>query len=130
MPRQLSFACQQRTRLHAEQEARRKQAMTIGREKPPAKLHMQELRDMNQIELTQDDRDKRWNDANAVKKVIHTMTMCGHAYSNTTKDDYSYSPGILTDICACVVTSMRQLPVPAVCADCTLGRAGRLSGGR
>ena len=43
--------------------------MKITREKQPAKLRMQELRDMNQVELTQDDRDKRMKDANTATKV-------------------------------------------------------------
>ena len=51
--------------------------MTVTKEKPPAKLRMQELRELNQIELTQDDKDKRRNDANAAKRVsdlINDMT--------------------------------------------------------
>jgi hypothetical protein len=55
--------------LDAEAEARRLEAMKITREKQPAKLRMQELRDMNQVELTQDDRDKRMKDANTATKV-------------------------------------------------------------
>lgn len=56
-------------KLDAEVEVRRSEAMKLTREKPPAKLRMQELRDMNQVELTQDDRDKRLKDANAAIKV-------------------------------------------------------------
>ncbi len=62
-------------KLEAEAEARRIEAMKITKEKPAAKLRMQELRDMNQTELTQDDRDKRLKDANAVTKVPSTFTM-------------------------------------------------------
>ena len=56
-------------KLDAEAEARRLEAMKITREKQPAKLRMQELRDMNLVELTQDDRDKRMKDANTATKV-------------------------------------------------------------
>lgn len=56
-------------KLDAGAEVRRLEAMNLTREKPPAKLRMQELRDMNQVELTQDDRDKRLKDANAATKV-------------------------------------------------------------
>lgn len=56
-------------KLDVEREARRMEAMKITREKPAAKLRMQELRDINQIELTQDDRDKRLKDANTSHKV-------------------------------------------------------------
>lgn len=53
---------------------RRLEAMKLTREKPAAKLRMQELRDMNQVSLTQDDRDKRLKDANAATKVILRAT--------------------------------------------------------
>ena len=57
-------------KLETEAEVRRLEAMKMTREKPPAKLRMQELRDINQVELTQDDRDKRLKDANAATKVV------------------------------------------------------------
>lgn len=56
-------------KLDTEAETRRLEAMKITKEKPPAKLRMQELRDMNQVELTQDDKDKRLKDANAARPV-------------------------------------------------------------
>ena len=44
-------------------------AMKLSKERPPAKLRMQELRDLNQVELTEDDREKRYKEANALPKA-------------------------------------------------------------
>ena len=43
--------------------------MKLTKERAPAKLRMQELRDMNQAELMQEDKDKRYKDANEPKRV-------------------------------------------------------------
>jgi hypothetical protein len=59
----------QKRQLQAELEGRRKEAMKVSREKKPAKLRMQELRDLNQVELTQDDIDRRLDASNAPTKV-------------------------------------------------------------
>ncbi|EIE22278.1 hypothetical protein COCSUDRAFT_55974 [Coccomyxa subellipsoidea C-169] len=78
-------------KLEAEAEARRLEAMKITKEKPAAKLRMQELRDMNQIELTQDDRDKRLKDANAVTKIVPSGGLVGFQVAeDLLVKDYDY----------------------------------------
>ena len=43
--------------------------MKVTKERPPGKLRMQELRDLNQAELMQEDKDRRYKDANEPKRV-------------------------------------------------------------
>ncbi|CAL8468757.1 g8297 [Coccomyxa elongata] len=80
-------------KLDAEAEVRRLEAMKLTREKPPAKLRMQELRDMNQVELTQDDRDKRLKDANAATKIVPSGGLVGFRVAEDllVKDYNNYS---------------------------------------
>ncbi|KAK9915043.1 hypothetical protein WJX75_004069 [Coccomyxa subellipsoidea] len=78
-------------KLDAEAEARRLEAMKITREKQPAKLRMQELRDMNQVELTQDDRDKRMKDANTATKIVPSGGLVGFQVAeDLLTKDYDY----------------------------------------
>lgn len=42
---------------------------------------LQELRDMNQVELTSDDKEKRWKEANAPNRV----SACHHLIESTSE---------------------------------------------
>ena len=60
-------------------EAPRVQVLDLGwrlsTEPKQHSLAMQELRDMNQIEMDSDDKEKRWKEANTPKRVS-TRTWC------------------------------------------------------
>ncbi|CAL5221468.1 g3664 [Coccomyxa viridis] len=57
--------------------ARRNEAMKITKEKAAKPVLMQELRDMNQIEMDSDDKEKRWKEANAPKRITPSGGLIG-----------------------------------------------------
>ena len=68
-------------------------AMKVTKERPPAKLRMQELRDLNQVELTDDDRDKRYKEANAPQKA------CSHCACACHRSRQSRSSALVSSAC-------------------------------
>ncbi|CAK0780923.1 hypothetical protein CVIRNUC_005223 [Coccomyxa viridis] len=61
----------------AVKNARQKEAMQIVKEKAARPATMQELREMNQVELTSDDNERRWKEANTPNKITPSGGLIG-----------------------------------------------------
>ena len=80
-----AFGPLQKEEKKSEAAQQRHVAMKVTKERAPGKLRMQDLRDMNQVELMQEDKDKRYKDANEPKRVRALLRRCDGCNGTLTK---------------------------------------------